>query len=108
MTLTGVVIALSFLFISRAKPLAKLSKEKPPSSLFSFYMLFSLFGQFTIHLLSIIYVVKQAKIFESSKILPDDTFKPNVLNTSLFLLTNVMQLSTFITNYQGKKKKIFF
>eukprot|EP01091_Cochliopodium_minus_P003780 TRINITY_DN13747_c0_g1_i2.p1 TRINITY_DN13747_c0_g1~~TRINITY_DN13747_c0_g1_i2.p1 ORF type:complete len:958 (+),score=285.67 TRINITY_DN13747_c0_g1_i2:626-3499(+) len=101
MTVNGIFIALSFLFISRAKPLPHLSKEKPPSSLFNPYMFFSLFGQFTIHLLSMIFVVKHAKMFDNVKLPVEEVFKPNVLNTSLFLLTNVMQISTFITNYQG-------
>ena len=32
---------------------------------------------------------------------PDADFKPNVINTVVFLLSSTMQINTFVTNYTG-------
>lgn len=37
----------------------------------------------------------------SEELLPDTDFKPNVLNTVIFLLENILQLYVFLVNYQG-------
>jgi cation-transporting ATPase 13A1 len=57
----GLLTAFCFLFISRSEPLPELSAKKPLPNLFSIYMLLAVVGQFTIHLLSMIYVVDKAQ-----------------------------------------------
>ena len=37
----------------------------------------------------------------AEELLPDADFKPNVLNTVIFLLENIMPLFVFLVNYQG-------
>jgi cation-transporting ATPase 13A1 len=61
MMITGVAIALCFLFISRSQPLTKLSRERPHTTIFSPYMMLSLLGQFAIHICVLIYAVSAAK-----------------------------------------------
>jgi len=101
-TLTGMLIAVCFLFISRSKPLPTLSKQKPLSNLFSPFMFLSIMGQFAIHLTCLMAV--QAKAMEYSgeeKISPDSDFKPNLINSGVFLISAAMQVTTFAVNYQG-------
>lgn len=61
MMISGVAIALCFLFISRSKPLDKLSAERPHTRIFSSYMMLSILGQFAIHISSLIYAISAAK-----------------------------------------------
>jgi cation-transporting ATPase 13A1 len=44
-TMSGMTVAMYFLFLSWAQPLDKLSAERPHSSVFSPYMLLSIIGQ---------------------------------------------------------------
>ena len=37
----------------------------------------------------------------AEELFPDADFKPNVLNTVIFLLENILQLYVFLVNYQG-------
>jgi magnesium-transporting ATPase (P-type) len=62
-TMAGIVIAAFFLFISWAKPLDKLSPERPHSSVFSPYMLLSIACQFSIHLYVLMSTVALARPF---------------------------------------------
>jgi len=102
-TVAGIMIALCFLFISRSKPLNRLSKERPESNLFSPYMILSILGQFFIHLYCLVTLLYAAKQYSNSdeKIDPDSDFKPNLVNSAVFIISLMMQISTFAINYKG-------
>ena len=40
--------------------------------------------------------------FDGEEMQPDADFKPNVINTVIYLLTMSMQTSSFVTNYRGR------
>ncbi|KNB45779.1 putative cation-transporting ATPase [Blastocystis sp. subtype 4] len=104
MTISGILIAGLFFFISSSKPLKSLSPERPPVNLFSWYILATIAGQFVIHF-GCLYVIRKMTLpfvdFSAEELFPDADFKPNVLNTVIFLLENILQLYVFLVNYQG-------
>eukprot|EP00474_Spongospora_subterranea_P010117 CRZ10575.1 hypothetical protein [Spongospora subterranea] len=102
MTVSGMAVAMMFLFISRATPLHALSAERPQSSVFTISMFLSIVGQFAIHLFSLVTAVRWAHIYRApmDKNLDAD-FSPNVLNTVVYLISTSMTLSTFAANYKG-------
>jgi len=103
-TAVGMIIAACFLFISWSKPMPTLSKEKPQSRLFNPTTVISVLLQFIVHLAVIIYTVAFTKGFLPEGYLPDDPdlpFKPNLINSSVFLVSCAMQVSTFLVNYRG-------
>ncbi len=52
-----------FFFISSAKPLEKLSADRPHPSIFSFYFFGSLIGQFAAHLAFIAFMYRYVACF---------------------------------------------
>lgn len=105
MTCAGLAVAMLFLFISRSKPLKTLSPERPHHKLFTPYMFFTILGQFAIHMYVLMEAVSWAhpltpKDKETKD--PDADFKPNVLNTVVFLVSTSMTVATFMANYQGR------
>lgn len=103
-TLSGMLIAMCFLFISRSQPLEKLSAKRPASKMFTPYMLSTIMGQFVVHLLALVTVMKHSteqSVLGSEDIDPDGKFKPNLVNTSVFLISSAMQIATFAVNYKG-------
>jgi manganese-transporting P-type ATPase len=104
MTAMGVLGTVSFMSVSRSKPLDKLSKVRPLNSIFHPALFLSLLGQFAIHLSTMLYAVYTAK-----KHLPpgfevdlDGEFKPGILNTVVFLVSSVQQVTVFACNLQGR------
>lgn len=103
MTAMGLLGTVSFMSVSRSKPLDKLSRVRPLSSIFHPARFSSLLGQFAIHLTVMLVAVHEAK-----KHLPpgydpdlDGTFKPGILNTVVFLVSSVQQVTVFAVNLQG-------
>lgn len=103
-TITGMLIAMCFLFISQSKPIEQLSAERPPPNIFNFYMITTVLGQFAVHLSSLIYVIIMAKEYSDpdNKQIPDEEFKPNLLNTCVFLISSSTQVATFAINHRGR------
>jgi manganese-transporting P-type ATPase len=104
MTAMGMLGSISFMSVSRSKPLDRLSKVRPLTSIFHPALFVSLLGQFTIHLTTMMLAVYFAK-----KHLPPDyevdldgQFKPGILNTVVFLVSNVQQVTVFVVNLQGR------
>ncbi|CAG8522745.1 9987_t:CDS:10 [Ambispora gerdemannii] len=103
-TISGMMQAVCFLCISKAKPLDKLSKERPQANVFNFYIILSILGQFAIHIAALVYVVDLVFKFEAKRIVDVDSeseFEPSLLNTAVYLIALSMQVSTFAINYQG-------
>lgn len=104
MILSGIGVSMAFLFVTRSQPLAKLSKERPQNSIFNFYFMFSLMGQFFIHILILVLTAQAAKVAQP----PDDydksvdaEFKPNLVNSVVFIVTSLQTVVTFVVNYVG-------
>ncbi|KAI9225503.1 MAG: cation-transporting ATPase 4 [Piptocephalis tieghemiana] len=105
MTVSGLLLAVCFMCISKATPLEKLSKQRPQSRIFCPYILISILGQFAVHIGALVTVVSQANRFappdEHAEVDVDGDFEPSLLNTSVYLISLAMQVSTFAINYQG-------
>lgn len=102
-TVSGILLSVCFLSISRGKPLQKLSKERPQDGIFNTYIMGSILGQFAIHIITLIYITREIYILEPREAQVDleKTFEPSLLNTGMFLLSLAQQVSTFAVNYIG-------
>eukprot|EP00516_Mucochytrium_quahogii_P001669 CAMPEP_0203755478 /NCGR_PEP_ID=MMETSP0098-20131031/8917_1 /ASSEMBLY_ACC=CAM_ASM_000208 /TAXON_ID=96639 /ORGANISM=" , Strain NY0313808BC1" /LENGTH=1190 /DNA_ID=CAMNT_0050646951 /DNA_START=103 /DNA_END=3672 /DNA_ORIENTATION=+ len=117
-TLAGLLIAGLFMFISFAEPLEKLSETKPTTKVFSLNVGVSLFGQLVVHFISLFMVLNITAPFvekDAEEMEPDADFKPNVINTAVFLIGLCMQCNVFGVNYRGHpfmqglvENKLFF
>lgn len=63
-TITGMLMSVCFLCISRAKPVEKLSRERPLGNIFNFYVLLSVLSQFAIHIAALVYITGLSKGLE--------------------------------------------
>ncbi|KAL6770987.1 hypothetical protein ACKKBF_B33495 [Auxenochlorella protothecoides x Auxenochlorella symbiontica] len=102
-TLAGVLTAGMFFFISHAKPLATLSRQRPHARVFSAYTLVSLLGQFAVHISFLMFMQRTAHAMmpREERQEPDSEFKPNLINTICFLVNFSIQTMTFAVNYVG-------
>jgi len=55
-TISGMLTAMCFLFISRSQPLKKLASKRPFNRIFTPFMFASILGQFAIHLSALMYI----------------------------------------------------
>mmetsp|Transcript_36366 Transcript_36366/g.87831 ORF Transcript_36366/g.87831 Transcript_36366/m.87831 type:complete len:1595 (+) Transcript_36366:153-4937(+) len=104
MTAMGMLGSVSFMSVSRSKPLDRLSKVRPLTSIFHPALFISLLGQFTIHLGTMMTAVYFAKkhLPPDHEVDLDGQFKPGILNTVVFLVSNVQQVTVFVVNLQGR------
>jgi manganese-transporting P-type ATPase len=104
MTAMGILGSISFMSVSRSKPLDKLSPVRPLTSIFHPAKFFSLLGQFVIHLGVMLFGVHSAKKHLPADYEPDldGTFQPGILNTCVFLVSSVQQVTVFVVNLQGR------
>jgi cation-transporting ATPase 13A1 len=121
-TISGMLLSVCFLSISRAKSVEGLSKERPQPNIFNFYIIGSILGQFAVHVATLIYIARYCDVLEPY-VLPfplsslhtltpfssrDDSidleaeFAPSLLNSAVYLLQLIQQISTFAVNYQGR------
>ena len=100
----GLVISVFFYFLSTAEPLNRLSKHRPPNTIFQPAIMLSIFIQFAVHLGALIYVVTICQPFvnRGEGFVPDKEFKPDVLNSSVYLLNFWINVVNFLVNYQGE------
>jgi manganese-transporting P-type ATPase len=104
MTALGLLGSVSFMSVSRSRPLDKLSKVQPLSSIFHPASFISLLGQFALHLFTMVVAVRRAKSYlpEDYSADLDGEFKPGILNTVVFLVSSVQQVTVFFVNMQGR------
>lgn len=104
MTAMGLLGSVSFMSVSRSKPLDKLSKVRPLNSIFHPALFVSLLGQFVVHFGTMILAVQTAKSHLPPDYEPDldGVFKPGILNTVVFLVSSVQQVTVFVVNLQGR------
>jgi cation-transporting ATPase 13A1 len=99
-------ISILFLLISFSKPLKKLEKERPPSSIFHWSLTVSVSLQFICHLSVLIYLVHLCEPYidrlSDESLVPDGDFAPNVKNSVLFLYQWWLQCTVIFVNYQGR------
>ncbi|KAI0644110.1 endoplasmic reticulum Ca-transporting P-type ATPase [Trametes meyenii] len=102
-TITGMLMSVCFLCISRAKPVEKLSRERPLGNIFNFYVLLSVLLQFALHIVTLVYITQLSYTYETrGEIDLEAKFEPNLLNTAIYLLGLSQQVSTFAINFQGR------
>ncbi|KAK3706382.1 putative cation-transporting ATPase 1 [Vermiconidia calcicola] len=105
-TISGMLMSVCFLSISRAKPVEALSKERPQNNIWNWYIIPSVLGQFAIHIATLIYISDYVHRFEPredrAKIDLEGKFEPSLLNSAIYLLQLIQQISTFAINYQGR------
>lgn len=102
-TLQGLLLAGCFLFISRSKPLDKLSKARPHANIFNTYTILTVVLQFCVHLYTIIRLVAKCHELEPRKpsIDLEAEFAPSLLNSIVYIVSVTLQLNTFVINYRG-------
>ncbi|KAH1406794.1 hypothetical protein KXW28_000309 [Aspergillus fumigatus] len=103
-TISGMLMSVCFLSISRAKSVEGLSKERPQPNIFNVYIIGSVLGQFAIHIATLIYLSNYVYSIEPRKsdIDLEGEFEPSLLNSAIYLLQLIQQISTFSINYQGR------
>ncbi|SPO01543.1 probable SPF1 - P-type ATPase - unknown function [Cephalotrichum gorgonifer] len=103
-TISGILMSVCFLSISRARTVEGLSKERPQPHIFNFYIIGSILGQFAVHIVTLIYIARLCDRLEprSGDIDLEAEFAPSLLNSAVYLLQLIQQISTFAVNYQGR------
>ena len=81
-----------------------LSKERPQPKIFNPYIIGSVLGQFAIHIVTLIYISNYVQRTEprKDKVDLEGEFEPSLLNSAVYLLQLIQQISTFAINYQGR------
>lgn len=104
MTAMGMLMSVSFMAVSRSKPLERLSPVKPLTSIFHPSLFISLLGQFSVHLVTMMLAVRKAKqnMPPDYNVDLDGKFKPGIFNSVVFLVSNVQQVTVFVVNLQGR------
>lgn len=103
-TISGMLMSVCFLSLSRAKPVERLSKERPQPNIFNMYIIGSVLGQFAVHIVSLIYISRYVAVLEpkDENVDLEGEFQPSLLNSAIYLLQLIQQISTFAINYQGR------
>lgn len=103
-TVTGMLLAGCFLFLSKAKPIQKLAAHRPQPNIFNWYVLMSVLLQFLLHVSMLWFVVSTATRWSFRVRVDENTkFAPGLVNTTVYLVSLLMQVSTFVVNYQVRR-----
>lgn len=102
-TISGMLLASCFLFLAKAEPVKRLAPRRPQPTIANWYVLSSVLLQFLLHLLALSSTVSVSTRWSFRMRLNSSTkFVPGLVNTTVFLVSLIMQLSTFVVNYQGR------
>jgi cation-transporting ATPase 13A1 len=103
-TISGMLMSVCFLSISRARVVEGLSKERPQPNIFNVYIIGSILGQFAVHIVTLIYIARLCDRLDprSEDVDLEAEFSPSLLNSAVYLLQLIQQISTFAINYQGR------
>lgn len=95
------LLASCFLFLSKAQPINNLAAKRPQPNIFNWYVLMSVLLQFLLHV-AVLYTVVRTATRWSFRIRVDEhtKFVPGLVNTAVYLISLLMQVSTFVVNYQ--------
>lgn len=102
---SGILLSMCSMSVSRGKVVEKLSKERPQPGIFNKYIMGSILGQFAVHITTLILVRGWVHEYEPPALVDIDTdkkFTPSLLNTAMYLLQIVQEISTYAVNYQGR------
>ncbi|RNF14581.1 putative cation transporting ATPase [Trypanosoma conorhini] len=108
MILSGVILSVCFLCMSRSQPMHTLCPQRPITRVFHPYMICTIFMQFGLHLYSMMQTVKLVEEVDSTEVANmrqsgyEGEFKPTLLNSAMFLLTTLIGGVTFAVNYRGE------
>ncbi|KAI5180241.1 manganese-transporting P-type ATPase [Nematocida sp. AWRm80] len=100
MTAAGILSALAFTFFSKSKPLKQISREKPVAKIFTKYIITSVALQALTHISAFYFTYLE--VIKHGKIVYQEKFEPSLANTSMFLLSSALQVTTLIVNYVGR------
>ena len=94
----------TLLLLTSNQTVESLSKERPQHNIFNTYIIGSVLGQFAVHIATLIYVSQYVQRVEPKDPNPDleKEFEPSLLNSAIYLLQLIQQISTFAINYQGR------
>lgn len=105
-TSMGLGISFLFMMLSFSKPLKKLHKERPPTSIFHWSLVISVSVQFVVHMAVLIYFVQICEPYidrENDESLQlDGEFKPNLKNSIMFIYQWWLQTTVIFVNYSGR------
>ncbi|KAK4701531.1 manganese-transporting P-type ATPase, partial [Phenoliferia sp. Uapishka_3] len=104
-TITGILMSVCFMCISRARPVDKLSKERPLSSIFNLYVVLSILFQFAIHVAAFLYLTDLCDQYapRGSEVVDlQRKFSPSLLNSCIYIISLSQQVSTFAINFRGR------
>lgn len=105
-TVMGLGISTLFIMLSFTKPLKKLAKERPPSSIFHWSLVVSVSIQFTVHLSVLIYFVNLCEPYldrsSDESLSHEGEFSPNLKNSVMFIYQFWMLTNVIFVNYTGR------
>jgi cation-transporting ATPase 13A1 len=102
-TIAGLLITVCFFGIAKSSAQKKLSRKRPQANVFNFYIIGSVLGQAAVHVVALSYIRVVAIQFSldiGEEFDLDAKFEPNILNSGVYLVGLIMQISTFAINYQ--------